>query len=227
MLKATREGKQQTSWIDPNPSFERGLDTFIDGILGDEPFLTDFQKFVAPLVEPGRANSLSQTLIKLTAPGIPDIYQGMELWDLSLVDPDNRRPVDYELRRRLLLELDHLDVEKIRSRSDEGLPKLWVTRQALALRRERPATFGGSYRALATTGAKSLHVIAFQRGDDVITIATRWPLRLADDWAEISIALPEGRWRNRLTREPAAGEVRLAELLAKFPAALLSLEGSG
>jgi (1->4)-alpha-D-glucan 1-alpha-D-glucosylmutase len=98
---------------------------------------TDLETFVKPLIEPGRVNSLAQTLIKLTAPGVPDFYQGTELWDLSLVDPDNRRPVDYALRRRLLSELDGMAAEEIWRRIDEGLPKLWIIHQTLKLRCSR------------------------------------------------------------------------------------------
>ena len=107
MLKATREAKAHTAWTEPNEAYEEALKNFvIAGILKDrEHFVADWKKFVKPLIEPGRVNSLSQALIKLTAPGVPDIYQGNELWDMSLVDPDNRRPVDYEGRRKLLAEL--------------------------------------------------------------------------------------------------------------------------
>ena len=93
------------------------------------------KQFVEPLIKPARVTSLSQILLKLTCPGVPDIYQGMELWDLSLVDPDNRRPVDYDLRRRLLNEIDRLTAQQILEREEEGLPKMWVISQALKTRR--------------------------------------------------------------------------------------------
>ena len=105
MEKASREAKTHTSWTHPNPVYEDALRAFIQGILNHPPFTTDLEGFVKPLVEPGRINSLAQTLLKLTAPGVPDFYQGTELWDLSLVDPDNRRPVDYQKRRRLLAKM--------------------------------------------------------------------------------------------------------------------------
>ena len=125
----------------------------------------------------GGVNSLAQTLLKHTAPGVPDLYQGGELWDLSLVDPDNRRPVDYALRKRLLCELKHLNgtdvAAQVMLRADEGLPKLWTIHKALELRRERPECFGtgAEYTPLEVDGDKHDHVIAYMRGEDVVK---RW-----------------------------------------------------
>jgi (1->4)-alpha-D-glucan 1-alpha-D-glucosylmutase len=135
------EAKVHTSWMDPNPDYEAQC-RFTERVLGDQGFREDLQGFTAPLIEPGRINSLSQTLLKLTTPGVPDIYQGAELWTDSLVDPDNRRPVDYELRTRLLGALrDDTPVEAILSQMEAGLPKLWVVRQART-RRRLPDCFG-------------------------------------------------------------------------------------
>src|SRR6185295_11194257 len=143
MEKAAREAKVHTAWTHVNAEYEEALREFIRGILEDAEFVTDLESFVAPLVEPGRINSLAQTLLKLTAPGVPDFYQGTEIWDLSLVDPDNRRPVDYELRRGLLADLKGgMTPEEILARMEEGLPKLWVIRQGLQLRRRNPEPFG-------------------------------------------------------------------------------------
>jgi (1->4)-alpha-D-glucan 1-alpha-D-glucosylmutase len=158
---------------------------------------------------------------------VPDLYQGTELWDLSLVDPDNRRPVDYICRRRLLAELDGMTPEAIWQRVDDGLPKLWVIRQALDLRRRRPQLFGpqGSYQALSAHGAKANHVVAFARGESVVTVVPRLVLRLSGTWGDTALKLPTGGWRNELTGEPlSGGEVRLTELLKRFPVALLSRE---
>ncbi|MGC2660830.1 MAG: malto-oligosyltrehalose synthase, partial [Bryobacteraceae bacterium] len=124
--KATREAKTQTSWREPNEAFESATKTFVEAICADDKFLAELEKFVTPLIQPGRVNSLAQVLLKLTAPGVPDLYQGSELWDLSLVDPDNRRPVDYEARRNLLRELPGLTASDVMRRIDEGLPKLWL-----------------------------------------------------------------------------------------------------
>src|ERR1041385_6181024 len=123
-----------TSWIASNRRYEEALRRFVERVLCDDDFQADVASFLELLIEPGRINSLAQTLIKLTAPGVPDIYQGSELWDLSLVDPDNRRPVDFALRERLLAELRTLPLTEIVARSEEGLPKMWLIRQALAVR---------------------------------------------------------------------------------------------
>ena len=168
MEKACREAKQRTSWLAPNEQFESATRRFIEAIYEDRSFMDDFEKYVETLIEPGRINSLSQTLLKFTAPGIPDTYQGEELWDLSLVDPDNRRPVDYALRRRLLDELPALSVEDVLRRIDEGLPKLWTIYHALRVRRERAAALSesGAYHPLYGRGSKEKHLVAYRRGDD-------------------------------------------------------------
>ena len=129
MQKATREAKEHTSWTDPNKEYESALTHFIEAVMHNEPFLRDFEDFAKTLIYPGRMASLAQTLIKLTAPGIPDIYQGCELWDLHLVDPDNRTPVDFDLRKQLLQEMEQLPLDKIMTRMDEGSPKLWLIQQ--------------------------------------------------------------------------------------------------
>src|SRR6202041_1094668 len=116
MLKAAREAKQQTSWVANNKEFEEALRMFIELTLNYAPFLRELQQFVARVQDAGRVNSLAQTLLKHTAPGVPDLYQGTELWDLSLVDPDNRRPVDYGLRKRLLCELKRMKAEEVATR---------------------------------------------------------------------------------------------------------------
>jgi (1->4)-alpha-D-glucan 1-alpha-D-glucosylmutase len=230
MEKASREAKTHTSWTDPNPTYEDALRGFIVDVLGDRRFVADLETFVAPLVEPGRITSLAQTLIKLTAPGVPDLYQGTELWTLTLVDPDNREPVDYALRRRLLDELDDTTPEEVWRRIDEGLPKLWTIRQALALRRRRPELFGarGDYRALEARGARAHHAVVFMRGDAAITLVPRLVLGLGGDWGDTSLDLPDGRWRNELTGDVVSGgtAVRLADLLRRFPVALLAREES-
>src|ERR1019366_1230953 len=130
MLKATREAKQRTSWTANNAEFEEALHKFIEAVMGHAEFVTDLERFVGTVKDAGRVNSLAQTLMKHTAPGVPDLYQGAELWDLSLVDPDNRRPVDYKLRRKLLREIVKLPATgaaaEVMRRADEGLPKLWT-----------------------------------------------------------------------------------------------------
>ena len=223
MEKASREAKVHTSWTQPNPDYDDALRQFIEGTLNDQEFKVDLETFVKPLIEPGRVNSLAQTLIKLTAPGVPDFYQGTELWDLSLVDPDNRRPVDYALRRRLLSELEGMRVEEIWSRIDEGLPKLWIISQTLELRRSRKLLGPeSSYHPLVARGEKSAHVVAFTRGERAITIVPRLVIKLGGTWADTVLGLPEGSWYNAFTNETLSGdEIAVAKLLKRFPVALL------
>lgn len=224
--KGVREAKTHTSWTNPVVEYETALRQFVTSILRDAAFVESLESFVAPLVQPGYVNSLALTLLKLTAPGVPDIYQGTELWARTLVDPDNRRPVDFELRRRLLAELPRLTPEEIWSRCDEGIPKLWLHRQALALRRERPAAFDGrgGYREFAAHGERAEHVVAYARGDQVICIAPRWPLRLQNDWRDTALELGNGIWTNVLTGDDLQGTVLLANILHRFPVALLALK---
>ena len=205
--KAMREAKVHTSWIAPDERYERGVRGFIDGIYGDDGFLTDLRAFVAPLVDAGRVNSLAMQAIKLTAPGVPDIYQGTELWDLSLVDPDNRRPVDYEERRRLL-------------RDATTHPKLHLTSTALHLRAE------GEYRPLTAQGEAARHVLSFGRGDRLVTVVPRFPLTLAErgGFGDTVISLAPGDWTDRLSGATVrGGEVRLDEVLGTFRAGAIDV----
>src|SRR5260370_39645811 len=145
MRKAVREGRPQTSWVASNKDVEEALRMFIELTLNYAPFLREMNQFVARVQDAGRVNSLVQTLLKYTAPGMPDLYQGGELWDLSLVDPDNRRPVDYGVRKRLLCELKQMTGNDIASevmrRGDEGLPKMWTIHKAVEVRRGGPGLF--------------------------------------------------------------------------------------
>jgi (1->4)-alpha-D-glucan 1-alpha-D-glucosylmutase len=224
MEKAMREAKADTNWLSPNKEFEEAVKFFIEGIYRDVDFRQDFEQFVAALVKPGRVTSLSQTLLKLTSPGIPDMYQGTELWDLSLVDPDNRRPVNYELRRKLLRELPRLSVSEVMRRSDEGLPKLWTIHHTLLLRREKPEWFGehANYEPVQAEGSGADHVIGFLRGESVAVVAPRLVLKLNGNWDDTRVLLPRRRWQNRLTGKAVeGGEVAAQELFKEFPIALL------
>jgi (1->4)-alpha-D-glucan 1-alpha-D-glucosylmutase len=156
---------------------------------------------------------------------VPDLYQGTELWNLALVDPDNRTPVDYESRRRLLNEVEHMNLSEILRRADEGLPKLWVVRQALHLRRRMPEAFGPSagFKSLEAVGSRREHAIAYVRGGRVVTVAPRLVARLASDWRDTAVELPAGVWRNEFTgAQVGHGTVHLRSLLDKFPVCLLS-----
>jgi len=230
MGKASREAKVFTSWTEPDPDYDAALTGFVLAVMADEEFLADVSRFVDGLLIASRVTSLAQKLVALTAAGVPDVYQGSELWELSLVDPDNRRPVDYQRRRHLLAELEGLGNEEIWQRADEGVPKLLVVSRALQLRRRRPELFGagGSYQALVVTGDRSDHAVAFARGGGAVTLVPRLVLGLGrqGDWGDTTVHLPPGDWYNELTGdEIAGGHQAVADVLARFPVALLSGPG--
>jgi (1->4)-alpha-D-glucan 1-alpha-D-glucosylmutase len=236
MLKAAREAKLRTSWTTSNAEFEDALHKFIEAVMWNTEFVTDLERFVDGVKDAGRVNSLAQTLMKHTAPGVPDLYQGSEVWDLSLVDPDNRRPVDYRLRAQLLREIKQLPVAEAAAaavrRADEGLPKLWTIHRALELRRERPESFGAraAYTPLAVVGPKADHGIGYLRGEDVATIVPRLVASLGGEpmcgeWQQTVVVLPPGRWMNRLTGAAVTGgKLAMEEALKDFPVALLVRE---
>jgi (1->4)-alpha-D-glucan 1-alpha-D-glucosylmutase len=224
MEKASREAKVHTSWTSPNADYDEALRGFVEACLADPAFMQDVSRFVEPIVGPGRVNSLAQTLIKLTAPGVPDLYQGTELWAMHLVDPDNRRAVDYDKRRRALADVMSLGPAAIWQRADEGLPKIWVTYAALQVRRRRRASFGarGSYTAVHAQGPLACHVVAFRRGEDVMSIVPRLGTRAGGQWRGTTIPVANGVWHNVLTGTRVdRGEVDAAELWQDFPVALL------
>ncbi len=217
LQKAVREAKEHTSWIEPNAAYEEALDRFVRGVVEDAEFVADFETFLQPMLSAARTASLSLELLKLTAPGVPDLYQGSELWDLSLVDPDNRRPVDYDARRRLLRELDSLNIEQIVARMQEGLPKLLVVQRALRVRERL-----GEYRPLWASGPKAANLIAFQRGADVIVAAPRL-LISAGKFDDTYLEIPEGQWSDQFTGEVLeGGRAEVGRLLARFPVMLLA-----
>jgi len=227
MEKAVREAKAHTSWIAPEPAYESAVRDFVTESLRDPEFVAVLEEFLPPVVAAGRVNSLAMKLLCLTAAGVPDIYQGSELWDLSLVDPDNRRPVDYSLRCRLLNELDWAEQQSAEvawARRDEGLPKLLVVNRTLQLRAERPELFvGGSYDPLPVDGAHAEHALAFCRGGGAVTVVPRLVVGLGGDWADTRVELPPGEWTDRFTgRRHQGGEVPLVRLLRGFPVALLA-----
>ena len=228
MEKATREAKQQTSWTQHNTEFEEALRIFIERILESKDFMPSLERFVDGVKQEGRINSLAQTLLKYTAPGVPDTYQGTELWDLSLVDPDNRRPVDYDLRQRMLSELKRgIDVKEILLRMDDGLPKLWVSHRAMCLRREHPEWFGAesTYLPIVAEGSKADYLVGYQRGDNVAVFVPRWSLKLNGSWGSTTVDLAPGRWKNILTNEVViGGRLRIQNVLRQFPVALLTRE---
>jgi (1->4)-alpha-D-glucan 1-alpha-D-glucosylmutase len=210
--KAMREAADGTGWIDPEEQFETAVHTAIDTVYNRADLRSVVGVLLAEIEPYGWCNSLSQKLVQLTMPGIPDIYQGSESWDDSLVDPDNRRPVDYPTRRRLAaIQQPPVD--------GSGAAKTWMVSHALRLRRDRPDVFI-SYQPLTATGPASEHLIGFDRGG-AITIATRLPVGLhaRGGWGETSIDV--GPVTDLLTDRCFAGTVGVAELLDRYPVALL------
>ncbi|MGB7872658.1 MAG: malto-oligosyltrehalose synthase, partial [Mycobacterium sp.] len=206
--KAMREAAWHTSWHDPDADFEGAVHGWLDAVL-DGPVSRELTSLVARLQPHADNDALGQKLLALTVPGVPDIYQGTELWDDSLVDPDNRRPVDYVTRRQALKSLRH--------------PKIRVVTAALQLRRARPDTFlrGGHHPVLAA-GAGADHVVAFRRGDDVLVAVTRWTVHLEQTgWRDTVVELPDGSWTDALTGAVVTGTVPAADLFAELPVALL------
>lgn len=229
MLKASREAKVETSWLDPDAAYEAELERFVREMVVDPEVNREIASVVGAMTPAWQELSLSQTLIKLTAPGIPDIYQGSELWDLRLVDPDNRMAVDYEVRRHLLDAATAGSGDHFMSRLAEGLPKLRLITTALALRARHADAFaaGAGYEPLPVEGPRADHAICFSRtcpdGEPAaVTVAFRWPLLLGSEWHDTSVVIPAGRWRNALTgADIAGGAQRLAVLLTEAPVALL------
>lgn len=226
MLKACREASRYTTWSAPDSGYEDIVRNFVHEILTDPAFILDLEDFTGRILTAGRVNSLAQTLLKLTSPGIPDIYQGCEIWDNSLVDPDNRRPVDYEAREELLrfLELDP-PVDRILEKMETGAPKMHVIRRALDLRRRHEPSFGpgaaGAYSPLLVSGPRLANVVAFRRGENVAVIVPRLTAAAPADWGDTVVLLSPGLWKDAFTGLTHSGATRLQNLLVDFPVALL------
>ncbi|WP_204332023.1 malto-oligosyltrehalose synthase [Geodermatophilus sabuli] len=219
--KAAREAGTSTTWTDQDEEFEAQLHELVDAAFDDEATNAAIEDVVARIAPFGRSNSLSQKLLQLTMPGVPDVYQGTELWDLSLVDPDNRRPVDYDLRRRLLAGLDGGEVPPV---DDTGAAKLLVVSRVLRARRDSPELFSG-YEPVAATGSAAGHVVAFDRGG-AVSVATRLPVALAaaGSWGDTALQLPTGAWRDLLTGQRHVSDITgiaMGPLLDRLPVALL------
>jgi len=222
MEKASCEAKQHTDWNHRNPQYDQALKDFATAVLADRDFIQDLESFIASLAEAAHINGLAQTLIKLTAPGVPDIYQGNETLDYSLVDPDNRRPVDFETRKRLLDEAKHMRAEEAWKRRDEGVAKLWLIRKTLAYRGWHERTFNGDYEPVHAGGENADHIVAYVRGGKAMTIVPRFNRGRAGGLPVL--LLPRGMWRNEFTDELFIGELAMAKLFRKFPVALLVRE---
>jgi (1->4)-alpha-D-glucan 1-alpha-D-glucosylmutase len=230
MRKAAREAKVRTSWTDPDPDYEDALGAFVSAVLSDQAFVASMEAFLAEhqIVQRGRVNSLAQTTLLLTCPGIADLYEGTEVWDLSLVDPDNRRPVDYDDRRDLLASLAGAGPEAALALADEGGPKLWLIHRLLQHRRRHPAAYGpdSGYQPLRVAGDKPAHAVAFARSGGLAVVVPRLVTGLATGWGSTTVALPGGSWTDVLTGEAAdGGDVSVESLLRRFPVAVLGREG--
>ena len=237
MLKAGREAKVRSSWINPDTGYEEATRNFVQALLSpgpSNPFLPDFVAFQRWVGRVGAFSSLSQLLLKLTSPGVPDIYQGNEVWDFSLVDPDNRRPVDYEARRAALHEIKAIHaskgaaacVQRLIETMPDGRIKLYLTWKTLGLRREREPLFReGDYLPLKAHGQRAEHVCAFarRRADEVVLVVVPRLLgglmgeqgRLAvgesawgDTWLELPEETRDEKWANAFTAETLSMETR-------------------
>ncbi|MFL6159167.1 MAG: malto-oligosyltrehalose synthase [Marmoricola sp.] len=223
--KAMREAGQRTTWTEPDPAFEGAVRAAVEAAFADDRVRGLVEDAAAELAAYGWSNALSAKLLALTLPGMPDLYQGSELWEQSLVDPDNRRPVDFERRRRMLHDLDaagptppawptRLD--------DDGVAKLHLVRTVLRLRRDRPELFS-DYQPVHAEGEAADHVVAFDRGG-LVVVATRLPVGLEQrgGWGDTRLVLPAGKYHDLLTGRWARPE--LATLLECLPVALLVKE---
>ena len=257
MLKAVRESKSETSWANQNKDYEEAVADFVSEVLdpsAGNAFLNDFLRFQTVVARFGLFNSVSQTLLKLSVPGVPDIYQGTELWDFSLVDPDNRRPVDSSRRKGILSEFSRWpasgDSQKkladIVDRMEDGRIKLYLTQAVLNVRKQNRALFqSGSYHCLSVQGTKAEHVVAFARvhGEKAaVVVVPRLTAKLlgfnsqaslGDDstWGDTAISMPTGVFRNIFTNQSLKIELGASEcslsgrgLLNQFPVALLLRE---
>lgn len=227
LLKAAREAKRHTTWTDQDAEYEQALTDFATSVLGDDTIAASVAAFVDGLRPWARVATLSTKLLALTLPGVPDTYQGTELVDLSLVDPDNRRTVDFAERASRLAALDH-DGPAAVDEGDLSQHKLLVVSRALRLRHRAPSWFGAdaSYDPLPTT---TNHALGFVRAGAVATIVTRRPRALAESggWADARVVLPDGRWTDVLSEDSfEGGSVMLEHLLRTLPVALLVKESA-
>jgi (1->4)-alpha-D-glucan 1-alpha-D-glucosylmutase len=237
MLKASREAKQHTHWLDPDEAYEKDLESFVRGMLRDRWVTRAMAPLGKRVARHGFLNGITQLVIKLTTPGVPDFYQGTELIDLSLVDPDNRRPVGYGRRERLLDEMQSLlstpDAEVLQRWADGGDErlKLYVMSRLLQARGRMPALFAGAYQPLASEGSAAAHVFAYARTAEPAAVAVIVPrftavLEAGGGPGDTTVTLPgAGRWHELLSgrQVDSDGAVRVSDL--PLPWAVLSLEG--
>ncbi|MET7968951.1 malto-oligosyltrehalose synthase [Micromonospora sp. NPDC005305] len=218
--KAAREASVSTGWADPDPAFEHEMHALVDRMYDDPELHAQLTAFADEITPAGWSNSLGQKLVQLAMPGVPDTYQGTELWENSLVDPDNRRPVDFAVRRDLLARLDAGWRPAVAA---DGAAKLLVVSRTLRLRRDRPELFTG-YRPVPAHGPAGAHAVAFDRGG-AIAVATRLPLRLAraGGWRDTALAISGNSVTDVFTGRVYSGsELLMHDLLSTYPVALLA-----
>jgi (1->4)-alpha-D-glucan 1-alpha-D-glucosylmutase len=253
MLKSVREAKEKTSWANQNKEYEDALTKFVEGVLGSREFRNDFIPFQRKISYFGMLNSLSQTMIKLTVPGVPDTYQGNELWELNLVDPDNRRAVDYDVRRHMLAEFREICdngcdqqaafTRELAANMDDGRIKAYLIWKVLNLRKQQPDLFQlGEYVPIEITGERAKHLVAFARrhGTQALIVAAprlcaqlmagepRMP-NSEEAWQNVQITIPDTttRFRDLFTGEKHAtehGGLLAKDLFHNFPVGLLLSE---
>jgi (1->4)-alpha-D-glucan 1-alpha-D-glucosylmutase len=234
MLKAVREAKERTSWINPDTEYEAALARFIEQSLANPLFIKDVEEAMPRVARLGLLIGLSQAALKVLSPGVPDYYQGTELWDFSLVDPDNRRPVDYPRRKSFLKDLASSSPRSLLADLSDGKAKLHVIRKGLELRRKWEAVFlRPSYSPIHADGGREENIVAFSLNGKVAAVAPRLFAGLMGEgdlaplgekaWGGSRVVLPEGSFENVLTGQKLpGGSTRVADLLATFPVALLS-----
>ena len=260
MQKALHEAKVHTSWVNPNSEYEKAVTRFVERVLEPLPgnsFLQELRQFQGPIAKAGMWNSVAQLVLKIASPGVPDFYQGNDLWAFDLVDPDNRRAVNYDARRQMLKNLQEQAardraglVDRLRENLCDGAIKLFVTGEALRFRRDHRDLFAqGSYTALSADGNRARHIVAFSRStanQTLIAATGRFFLKLCnshnkpigDVWGNTIIALPKKTayrtFRDILSGETVAVEEREEGLVlpvnktfSHCPVALLFAESPG
>jgi (1->4)-alpha-D-glucan 1-alpha-D-glucosylmutase len=222
--KAMREAGDRTTWTAPDGSYEAAVHAAVDAAFDDSRIRAVLDELLMLVAAPGWSNAVSAKAIALTMPGVPDVYQGSELWEQSLVDPDNRRPVDFGVRREVLARVLAGERPVLTPYVDDpGHAKLLVTQTALTLRRHQPHRFT-TYEPVRPRGAAAAHVLAFDRGG-ALTVATRMPVGLAEHgWDDTSLPLPNGAWADLLTGREYIGDTPLHKMLGQYPVALLIQE---
>ncbi|HEX6534221.1 MAG TPA: malto-oligosyltrehalose synthase [Gemmatimonadaceae bacterium] len=248
--KAAREAKARTSWVDPDPDFEHALAAYVGALFDDVEVSRDVAAFAARVARAGAWNAVARTLLQCTAPGTPDVYQGDEMWNLVLVDPDNRRPADFAARERALASLDGVDARALVAQPADGRLKLWVLARALRARREHASLFrDGAYVPLRAEGDRAAHAFAFLRreaGAAALTVVPRHTVALGAldrapvgtaAWGNTRLVLPGDlarvEWHAHLSGATAApgpgagGALALADVLALAPVELLTVTFPG